>query len=44
MKQRLLYSFPARLAFLIGAGVVAGLILLVQNTRRIPSEIRRALS
>jgi hypothetical protein len=44
MKQRLLYSYPARLAFLIGAGVVAGLILLIQNIWKLPSHIRRALS
>lgn len=41
MKHRILYSYPARYAFLIGVVIAAGLIVLVQFLRRIPSEIRR---
>ena len=44
MKHRILYSYSARFAFLIIAGITAGVILQIQALIQIPTKIRRAFN
>lgn len=44
MKHRILYSYCARFAFLIVAGITAGVIFQIQALIQFPAKIRRAFN